>query len=720
MRLPDAKSKRPRDNGPPALIWHLQRVLGGLLVTITLTAILSTHFLPPWVDLKVGEVSPRTISAPRTVTYVDTAATEALQERAAQAVPRQYYARLVLEEEHQQIAQVYQQIRQVTNDVLMPRPENRATRLEQELPLQLPRNLLLWAVTADPEVLQQLEQTTREIVQKIARREIRDDQPEDLQQARQEIAQLIAQSGLKGERARLVQEMASAVLRPNRIYDAEATKLARQQAREQVEPVQREVLAGETIIRRGDRVTQEHIDKLMALGFIRRRPDYLQAFFVGCLVALAVTFTCVYLYLQLPPVYNNGRLLVLLSLIAALALLLFQIHLPEFGSPVMLCAATVGLLVAILVDFHLAILLVGLVALLMGVALNNDARAAVEGFLSGLVAVCSLRKVVQRSHLVRAGFILASANVVIGAVTGALSNQPTWGVGNLLWWVGNGVGSFFLTISLIALLERPFRVTTQFRLLELANPNEPLLQQLLTEAPGTYHASLIIGNLAEAAAEAVGADPLLARAAAYYHDIGKMVRPGCFVENQFGGENIHERLKPMISALVLKSHVKDGVEIAREHGLPQPIIDVIEQHHGTSQISFFYQKALEQRREGEEIPEEQFRYEGPKPQFKEAGIIMLADTVEAAVRSMPKVTPQKITEVVGRLLRERLEDGQLDECDLTMRDLGTIRETFITILQGIFHSRIEYPERLERGNNHEAANKGTRERGDRETRNRRP
>ncbi|HHY59606.1 MAG TPA: HDIG domain-containing protein, partial [Clostridia bacterium] len=245
-------------------------------------------------------------------------------------------------------------------------------------------------------------------------------------------------------------------------------------------------------------------------------------------------------------------------------------------------------------------------------------------------------------------------------------------------------------------LETTFGITTSLRLLEMSNPNQPLLKRLLLEAPGTYHHSILVGNLAEAAADAVRADGLLARVGAYYHDIGKLKRPYFFIENQLTAENPHDKLSPTLSNLIIMAHVKDGLELAKEHQLPKVVTDIIAQHHGTSLISFFYNKAVNQAQEGRHDPvsEDDFRYEGPKPQTKEAAIVMLADSVEAAVRSIQKSNPGRMEATVRRVIKEKLEDGQLEECELTFKELDIIAQAFVRVLSGFFHSRIEYPEHV--------------------------
>jgi putative nucleotidyltransferase with HDIG domain len=260
------------------------------------------------------------------------------------------------------------------------------------------------------------------------------------------------------------------------------------------------------------------------------------------------------------------------------------------------------------------------------------------------------------------------------------------------WGVAGGLLAGVAAIGVLPFVEQLFGLVTPIKLLELGNPAHPLLRRLQLEAPGTYHHSIMVSNLAEAAAEAVGADALLARIGTYYHDIGKLRRPAFFVENQLGIDNPHEKMTPSLSALTVAAHVRDGLELAREYGLPPVIQEFIAQHHGTTRLTYFHHQALER---GDAVDEATFRYEGPRPQRREVAIVMLADAVEAAVRSLTRPTPDRLEETVRRIVREKLEDGQLDECGLTFRDLDRIVGAFVRILSGMLHPRLEYPD-LER------------------------
>jgi len=283
-------------------------------------------------------------------------------------------------------------------------------------------------------------------------------------------------------------------------------------------------------------------------------------------------------------------------------------------------------------------------------------------------------------------FLLACVNAVFGNVI-AGKMEAAAGAGGLF--------AVLLAVGAALVLERPLRIITELRLMELGNPAEPILRRLLSEAPASYQASVMVGNLAEPAAEAIGANALLCRVSAMYHDIGKLKRPFFFVENLLrGADNPHERLSPYLSALILISHVKDGMELAHEAGLPAEVAAVIPQHHGTSLIIYFYDKALRAASEGEPVSEASFRYPGPKPQTKETAIIMLADVVEAASRTLDDPSPTRILEMIDSLVGAKVDDGQLDECPLTFHDLMVVKQSFLETLSAAFHHRIRYPEQI--------------------------
>ena len=402
----------------------------------------------------------------------------------------------------------------------------------------------------------------------------------------------------------------------------------------------------------------------------------------------------------------KGNNIILLCLLTFIAVLLTQLitsveisSQPETAELVgyLLPVAAASMLITILLDTKLAIFMTILFSIFTGIMTDNQLPYAINAFIGGLVGVYSVSKFSQRLDWVKAGVFVAGANIAC-ILSLALMNSYTLRSTLIALSLGviNGFFSAIFAYGSLPFLESGFKVTTSVRLMELANPNQPLLKRLLLEAPGTYHHSILVGNLGEAAADVVGADSLLVRVGAYYHDIGKIKRPYFFIENQLGGENPHEKLTPALSSLIITSHVKDGLELTRQYNLPPVISDFISQHHGTSLVTYFYHKAVEIGN-ADNVKEEDYRYHAPKPQSKEAAIVMLADNVEAAVRSMTAATPDKVEVLVRRIIKERLQDGQLDESALTFKDLDRIAVAFTRILSGIFHTRIEYPESIING-----------------------
>lgn len=330
---------------------------------------------------------------------------------------------------------------------------------------------------------------------------------------------------------------------------------------------------------------------------------------------------------------------------------------------------------------------------LLGISGALPIETVVAGWLGGAVGAHAVNPLKQRSDLIRAMTVVGLAQIVIAASASAMSSSTVRPVLESSAWAGFAA---VIATSIfwfgVAILEKGFGLTSDWSLLELCSPEHPLLRQLTMQAPGTYAHSVMVGNLAENAAREVGANAVLARAMAYFHDIGKMSRPSYFAENQ-RGDNLHDELPPALSAKIINEHVKDGLEMARKYRLPRVIRDGIQQHHGTSLISFFYGKALQTQAPTDEL-ESSFRYDGPKPQTREAAILHLADCVEAISRAIPRGSSEDLEIAIRKVIEERRADGQLDECDLTFRDLGTIERSFLRSLGALRHERIEYPEEL--------------------------
>ncbi|MEE9274948.1 MAG: HDIG domain-containing metalloprotein, partial [bacterium] len=355
--------------------------------------------------------------------------------------------------------------------------------------------------------------------------------------------------------------------------------------------------------------------------------------------------------------------------------------------------ASAPMLSAMLQGRSAAVLMAVASAAMAGILLPEQVHFSMVALAGGVMAAIRWKDYRRRSAILLAGLMVGLLSLALALgfnmQEGLRTATERWP--DLPMALLGGIATMIVVSAALPLFESMFKLTTDMRLLELADQNHPLLRQLVVQVPGTYHHSLLVGNLAEEAAESIGANPLLTRVGAYFHDIGKILKPEYFIENQ-GAVNRHDRLNPSMSALILISHVKEGVEMGRSHKLPKEIINLIKQHHGTTLIRFFYDKAQKAGGDGAEIPEEAYRYPGPRPQTREAGILMLADMVEATSRTLQDPSPARLAGMVERAVQMAFADGQFDECDLTLRDLGGIQESFLRVLAGMYHHRVGYPD----------------------------
>ena len=499
------------------------------------------------------------------------------------------------------------------------------------------------------------------------------------------------------------------VLRPNLTFNKNETEARKRQAAAEVKPVLFQVKKGEMIVREGERVSEEQIKKLLALRDVGSDYSFLRTATGLLLCILLLTFTCHRFAKRNIRKYkpqNRDLLFLVVTFIGQFVLIKLAIFIStalesafpyiESNTYYYLLPFAVGaMLVRIVLNSEVALIFSVLSSLLLGVLFGNSLAITLYALIGNLTGAHWVRHCKERATLYRAGLWVSLANVVAIVAIYLMAGRH-FDI-QLLYKLGFGlVGGFLCAVIVngtIPLVESTFKYTTDIKLLELANMNTPVLRELMVQAPGTYHHSVIVGNLVESAAEAINANPLLARVAAYYHDIGKIRKPLYFIENIGGLENRHDKLSPSMSALILMSHVKDGAELARENKLGQPLVDIIRQHHGTSLIKFFYDKAKSKADPGvQQIDERDYRYPGPKPQTREAALIMLADAVEAASRTLADPTPARIQGMVQKIINNIFIDGQLDECELTLKDLHNIAKSFNRILAGIFHHRVDYPE----------------------------
>jgi cyclic-di-AMP phosphodiesterase PgpH len=503
--------------------------------------------------------------------------------------------------------------------------------------------------------------------------------------------------------------LAQKMLVPNLNYNRAETEKRITKAVQEVRPVFFQIKKGEVIVQEGEKITEAHLSKIQ-MGTGSKRGGAVLWNSLGLALIWGLFVYMVYLTVRRGGSFLSGSLrdLIFLSSLLALSLLtirsadylaqlfagdLSRLHPHSFLLTLPIAAAP---MMISLVLGPLPALLFALVQAFLAVTFwEGNPELALYFAIAGLWSSMARGSCHNRWDLFRMGFFLGLINMA-----SILAFQIMQG--RLIHWESpvhlffgfmGGIFAGIIVTGFSPLIEKIFGYTTDMKLLERANMDQPLLRELMVQAPGTYHHSIIVGNMVEAAAEAIGANALLARVSAYYHDIGKIQKPLYFIENQMGFENKHEKLAPSMSSLILIAHIKDGVEMALQGKLEAPIVEIISQHHGSSLISFFYQKALDLKGgDTSQVSMEDFRYPGPRPQTREAGLVLLADSIEAASRTLVDPTPARIQGLVQRIIQNAFSDGQLDECDLTLKDLSLISSSFTKVLTGIFHHRIEYPD----------------------------
>lgn len=679
-------------------------IAAGILV-LALTAILGIDILPKdSLSVRVGDLAPRDIVAPRAIDFESTVQTEAARAAARAAVLPQYDFTT-----DKAIAIAAQGARDL---------EARVARIDAAFHSSLPedsRKLLLQTAVPD---LSKAAQATLEaltpsrwdavraeaarVLDGTLRTELRDT---DVAIERTRLAGRMAGDLDEAERM-LAADLISPLVVANSSFSAAATETARAAAAAAVAPIIVEVVQNEVIVRNGERLTATDLEKIEALGLGERAVDY--STFVGwfLLSALVVGLLLAWMWRFRPTLWHRDNVLVLIGLLIVAATLVLKLTAGRSILQFFVPTAAIGMLLAILLDASVATIVIAIVAIIGGAVNGTSLEFAAYIFLGGMAGIVAVRRGDRVPVFVQAAIAIFIVNAAVVTVFSLLGTRDVRGVLEL--WFASGasaVGSSIAAIGTFAVLGSVFGILTVFQLLELANPSQPLLRRLLVETPGTYHHSLMVGNLAERAAEAIGADPLVTRVAAYYHDVGKLANPLAFIENQAGSENIHDQLEPEVSAQILKQHVADGIDIAYAARLPKALIAYIPQHHGTAIMSYFFARAkdraaepygglttTEGARAAAAVDERKFRHAGPKPQTREAALIMLADSVEASVRSLASRDEPAIRAMVSRIIEERTNDGQFDECDLTLRDLELIRTAFVEQLLGMYHTRVAYPQ----------------------------
>ena len=691
---------------------YFKKLLILLISILSITFILSINFIPGKIILREGEVATRDIVAPETIEFVDEMATKELKEAAAKSIREVYNLNLAsIENVENDIRNFFLDIRKLqedynlaveknviqdnnispNNDIILNDSSSDLdfNNIRNKYSIEVEQNTISNLLKMDKMSIEEVEQNVYSSVRKLMEQGIRED---DIEDAKKQVIREISDSSTNTYNAFIASELGENFINPSLFLDVEATEKKRNDSIAAVRDVKSIIRKDQIIIRKGEIVNFEHIEKMKALGLqnpILHIQNIIGLFLIN---ALFIILIGLYIHTFHRNIFNDNNKLILLSIIY-----IFMIFVAKISGEIsgyLIPMAFASMLIAITIDSRLALWMTFIISYNIGFIFLGEINYMIVALAGGLISVFSIRKATQRSSLTRAGLLIAITNIFSIFSLGLIQRSSSQVMlHNSMWGIVNGFASVILTIGILPFLESFFDITSSFKLMELSNPNQPLLKQLLVEAPGTYHHSVVVGNLAETAAEEIGANALLTRVGAYYHDIGKLKRPYFFSENQEAYKNTHDDMEPSLSALVIASHVKDGVDMAKKYRLPKAIVDIINQHHGTGLISYFFHRALQSNgSKNTSVTEENYRYSGPKPQTKEAGIILLADSLEAEARTLNNPTSSRIKNLTQNVVNRNLENGQLDECNLTLKDLNSIKDVFSRILTGMFHNRVEYPD----------------------------
>ncbi|MGC8799415.1 MAG: HD family phosphohydrolase [Chloroflexus sp.] len=707
---------------PPRLTLSRGQVRLSLAVLLLWAGIwaVSTFRLPGASGLQVGQPSPISIVAPNEVIYTSEVLTAERRKQAENNPDNLVYFNdpQIPIEQRRNLFALLDMIGRIRNDPTL----NEAARLRalQDLPsadVTFTTEQVRLLLSLDDEEWSLLRTTILSLYDRAIERYDYAVDERALNQLRERwLGFWLATTNLDPVQRELAQTITAAFLRVNRTLDRAATEERRANAAAQVAPVEVKVLAGEMIIRAGEIVTPAHIEKLQATGAMPRPLGWSELLGYGLLATFLSAGLFGYLGVFQPSLLVQTRsLFTLIGIVVGTLLFARLTFLIYDARPVFFPLATLAVVTTVVFSGQLGFAVSLLAAIVIGVLEGNDLTLVVTLFAGCTSAILLVRTADRLRSFLIAGLGM-TATIIGFETTFWLSQQAIFSLSGFSGWMlttsmsalTNGGLTTILSFGLFNVIARLAGQVTALQLMELAHPSRPLLRKLIREAPGTYYHSVAVGNLAEAAAEAIGADALLLRVAAYYHDIGKTIRPAFFTDNQMGRENVHDELDPYISAQIIIDHVREGIKMARAAGLPEQIIDFIATHHGTGLVRHFYQQALQRY---DNVDERDFRYPGPRPQTREQAILMLADSVEATVRSKAqhgkliatrngesseRSTNGAVTldELVQSIIDARVREGELNDAPLTMRELRQIKTVFVNNLQSIYHPRVDYAPQL--------------------------
>ncbi|EJT5926695.1 TPA: HD family phosphohydrolase [Clostridium perfringens] len=662
-----------------------KKIILYIITFIVLYCTLMTGIITRKYDLKVGDIPKSDIKAHREI--IDESATEARKKEAEEKVDKQYSLRTdVQKQSEEKIKGFFSSVEKV---LAQDKPEEEKAKLIPRAPFKITDAQANKIASMNEQSTKKLESVCIDGLNKAYEAPIEDGNEQDLKEAKKEYTDFISSSDLSDSEKAIALNFVN-VVEPNFFYDKEKTDELIKETLKQVPPVM--IKKNQIVVSEGEPVTAHQLELLGTLGLLSDSASALYIYIaLGVLVIIVMYLQYGYIHKYYPAINKEFSKIVMISILNVFPVILARL----FGmmSNYIIPLACMPMLITLLLNYKISLVFSMLNVILIGGAVGFNPNIIILAILNVVLGGTLLRKMQQRNDILYSSITVAVLSSILTFSVGTLTTNNFMEIlADSTFAAAGAILSGILTIGVLPFFESTFDIVTNAKLLELSNPNNPLLKKLLMEAPGTYHHSILVANLAELAAEQVGGNPLLARIGAYYHDVGKTKRPYFFRENQFGKKNPHDRLKPEVSSKIIISHVKDGSELAKEYNLPKTIHDFIVTHHGETLVKYFYLTVKNNSENPDEVKEEDFKYPGPKPMSKEQGIVMLADSTEAAVRSINEPTEEKIEKMVNNIIDDKLATGQLDNCDLTLRDISKIKKCFLKALNGIHHERIEYPD----------------------------
>ncbi len=654
-----------------------------LISTLIIFGLIVYGKMPQNVDVKLGQPAPRDIRAPRDI--VDEVSTKKIKLEAMEAVETLYNLDTSIQIQVKADVRMYfKLLRELQNDEEKSN-EEKIKELEEQNYVRMDSNkhTILLATSQEENML--LEDSIYEVINQVMNPGVTKG---ELDSSKERVSSIFDSiEGLSPEIKDLGVSIVNSEITVNKFPDVKRTEQEKEKVADSVNPVV--IKEGEIIVSENSNIDRAIYALLEKAGLISNDVRVYIKLVLGSLLLTIVLEVTLGLFIKKfdKDTYDDFKKRIVILAIIVLTLMISRGVSGVSGY--LMPLATVSILVSIISNERVALIVTALTSILLGVAASIEMSVFFMLLVSGIVGSFACRNIQQRSNVIIIGLIISLSNMLIILGYGLIDDLE---MNILLTRLGygliNGILCSIIAIGTLPIWENYFGVLTPIKLLEIMSPNNPLLKRLLLEAPGTYYHSILVGNLAERAAGAIGANSLLVRVASYYHDVGKLRRPYFFKENQTDMENPHDSISPSLSKTIITSHTADGVSLAKKHGIPKEITDIMVEHHGTTLASFFYYEA---KKEDPEVNEEDFRYKGIKPQSKEAGIIMIADSVEAATRSLKSPTEEKLLELIKNIIKSKLDDGQLDESGLTIKDLKLIEISFVDTISGIYHDRIAYP-----------------------------